>query len=233
MYVISNREITRTPRALARALGATLVQFPLHRLTPRPETVDMSRDIFTYYPEGIHFANVEPLAAFALVRDFARLNKYEQRKALIAAGLPGVPVFGPGDIPPAGEYVLRPLRHRAMQNFERVTLHAIPNEISMLRYGSPWLEIEKEFRTYFVRGKPVLTMFKAASGDDTQWSTTKLDRLHLLERLTMFAPLKYASLAGVDLAKTRDGNAVVFEVNFAPGLGPNNLDRIVSALKGE
>ena len=84
-----------------------------------------------------------------------------------------------------------------------------------------------------MRGKPILTMFKATSGDDTQWSTTKLDRLHLLEKLTMFAPLKYASLAGVDLAKTRDGNAVVFEVNFAPGLGPNNLNRIVSALKGE
>lgn len=238
-YVVCSRKITLTPRALARALEAQLVRYPRKRLAVRPEPFQWSRDVFTFYPsEGLQFADDESARRFQATWEFARKDKYAQRLAMIGAELPAVPVFGPGENC-VGDYVIRPLRHRARQGFQRTRENERDNAFTVGagHYASPWLEIEKEFRTYFVRGKPVLTMFKAnfnnPEGEQEAWSATRLDRLKLNDKLSAFSPLANASLAGVDIAKTRDGKAVIFECNFAPGLGTNNLERIINALKAE
>jgi len=227
MYLIHNRAIKRTPRALAQAFGCHRVLFPLRRAIP--EALRLSRDFFCYYPDPAGCIHTDDLGDYAVIRAFAEGNKFQQRMLLSAAGLPHPETFGPGAELPAGHYVQRPLRHMKRIRFEELDL---PQGATVPpgHYCSSWVEIKREYRTLFVRGEPIAT-FKKNPLVERRWQLTSLDRLGLLDKLREFKPLRLASMAGVDLVKTTAGLALVLEINLAPALCPKNMERVTAAFR--
>lgn len=229
MYLIHSRAIKHTPRNLAAAFECPRVVFPRRPNRAIPEALRLSRDFFCYYPDPAGCVHTDEYADYEAVREFAAANKFQQRKALDAAGILIPTTFTPGDNLGAGKWLFRPLRHMKRIGFDVREVPAgdrvlVPNN----QYASEWLEIRKEYRTLFVRGVPIAT-FKKNPLVERRWQLTALDRLGLLSKLREFKPLQLASMAGVDFVRTEDRKVYVLEVNFAPALMPKNIERVVAA----
>lgn len=241
-FLIHSPKFTLTPRALAalipdcRARRADRIERLPRRLALRPGRVTPC-DIFTTYPAEL-YASLEPSdqLAYAALIHFTRLSKGAQRLELEAAGLPTLgAIIGPAELPP-GRWLIRPNHHFGAHNMALQDGGSIPRG----DYASKLQPIKKEFRTVFAHGAPLFTMFKPpADSPDAEamfqekWSYTRLDRCGLLSKLTEFSPIQNSSYCAVDIAwfgRRAEVPARVIELNFAPGLGPRNLETVANAL---
>lgn len=232
-YLIHSPHFRKTPRALARLIPNCIA---------RPYTapnwpLTFNHDIFAAYPNP---RNLLIVAAdrprYLLLHHFSAASKGKQRLQLEAQGLPTLgAILGPASLPP-GHWLVRPAHHfggSAMTIWDGGNL---PSGY----YASALQPIQKEFRTVFVRGVPLFTMFKPSSNDpltgdlfEETWSYTRLDRCGLLEQLCANPIVAGASYCAVDIAwfgRRAEVPAKIVEVNFAPGLGPKNLALVAAAL---
>ena len=241
MFFLRSDKFRLTPRLLSRLLGATRLLAEHPRPLPRKlALLGPGADVFSAYPAtwGLHVRE-EDREAFGRLSRFASAGKGEQRILLENRGIPTLgAVIGPAALPP-GSWLVRPNHHFAGTNMDLC-------DGGVLRagfYASEIQPIKKEFRTLFVHGRPLFTMYKPPNPDpnadsdfaDT-WSYTRLDRCGLNDQLAAFPAIRDASYCGVDIAwfgRRHQQPARVIEINFAPGLGPRNLETVASALRGE
>ncbi len=240
-FLIHSPQFTRTPRALAalvpncRARRADRIERLPRRLAL--SWLDGAPDIFTAYPARL-LPHIVPddQPTYSTLAHFAGLGKGSQRLELEAAGIPTLgATLGPARLPP-GRWLVRPNHHFGGSGM----VLQDGGSIARGTYAAELAPIRKEFRTVFVHGAPLFTMFKppANSPDaeamfEEKWSYTRLDRCGLLNKLIAFFPVQHASYCAVDIAwfgHRAEIPARVIELNFAPGLGPRNLEAVASAL---
>ncbi|MDE2099912.1 MAG: hypothetical protein KGL39_21845 [Patescibacteria group bacterium] len=242
-FLIHSPKFTRTPRALAAlVLNCRTKRFDrierlsrkLALLLPGP---DGAPDIFAAYPANL-LPHILPgdQPAYSALAHFAALGKGAQRLELEAAGIPTLgATLGPVRLPP-GRWLVRPNHHFGGSSM----VLQDGGSISRGTYAAELMPIRKEFRTVFVHGAPLFTMFKPPADNpdaeamfEEKWSYTRLDRCGLLEKLIEFFAIQNSSYCAVDIAwfgRRAELPARVIELNFAPGLGPRNLETVANAL---
>lgn len=193
------------------------------------------QDLFLAYPEPTRIQNAPP--QYRSLYDFYHANKKIQRDKLGEYFL--VPKIGK---PP---YVVRPLRHERGEGFEVVT--ALPPETKKAtHYWSSLWTRSCEYRVFFVRGAPVLTLLKRVpegTRQDIPWShgvssfVTVHDKEHDRLRHTKFYEKAQTFLTAfpfhflcVDVLY-HDCSHRVVEVNFSPNITiVDNLNTLATAL---
>lgn len=242
MFIMSPA-FCHTPRALAHILGSLpFIARPGRR--PRRElSLCGARDFWSYYPAALRpYVSPDSRPAWDIIHSFASLDKPAQRAELETAGIPTLGALRGPYLTGEGLFVIRPNRHFGGRDFQVVEG---PCRVPRGFYAAPFYAIAKEFRTVIVRGRALFTMYKPPIDDlavDTildseaplfaeTWSYTRLDRCDLLSKLLAFPAIAHADYCGVDIAWFgREERPRVIEVNFAPGLGPRNLQSVAAAL---
>jgi hypothetical protein len=249
-YVIRPHGIQKTPRLLAKALGAeTTRRWPNYLAESGKMKPSWLKDFFLVYPETYCLeegsTGIQELLPYNLVRRFAATTKPEQRRLLRLANLP-VPSFAATthqakDLPP-GKYVVRPLRHSQGRDY-RVTDD--PKDFrEMHEYISTLFPKTHEYRVIFCLGAPIITLLKRVPPDlspeapwnhangstfvtVTQEENNRLRHTSAVEALAGYAVVKHAHLVAADIMLDADKNYVIAELNFCPALTiPSNLEKV-------
>lgn len=236
----------RLARAIRRAGPFSQLRRGLKRFTtslfkwnaPAAPVPDWNRDILLAYPDRCNNAP----STYAAMVEFYRANKYIQWQALAD--------FFPCPVVKNAPFVIRPLRHEGGAGFEMSdTLPTGTN--GQTRYWRSLWKRTAEYRVFFVRGRPVLTMLKRVpdgTRQDIAWNAAagvssfvtvheeennRLRHTAFFDKATAFFEKFPFHLCAVDVLYNDCKHRVV-EVNFSPGvLIPDNLRIITQSLLNE
>lgn len=243
-YVVRPSGILSTPTRLKDALSAHSVVKYSDNKRFKP-LVDF---FLAYPPEG----RIEPAPGleYSTLRHFFLSNKYEQRRAIHAAGLSVPETIGinlEATVPEPLQtsisreaFVIRPMRHMGGNGWRLDTEYDPRQE-----YASRLFPKEREYRVIYCRGKHVVTLSKRVPtglGTDRPWNHTLGCRFNSLndERTTKLyrntdfythadcsTVVRNADLVAVDVMMSADNRYAVCEFNFAPSISiQRTLDKI-------
>jgi glutathione synthase/RimK-type ligase-like ATP-grasp enzyme len=247
--VVRPRGIKTTPRALAEDLDWTTRAYPNRsRLS-----LDYRTDFFMA-PVAPEFVRNAP-AGYTDLYHFLSRNKYAQRKALAALGLPtprtvgshtqARELFGDG----RGRFVVRPMRHSGGQGY-RVT--EIPTDfVEGQEYLSELYPKKREYRVVFVFGNPRISLRKKPHGEtpeESPWghansrfqtinntAESRLAQTDFYWRAAHCPLVRSAHILALDILyneRREDDPYVVLEANTCPGLTiDDNRTKIVEAIQ--
>ncbi|HEY6018533.1 MAG TPA: hypothetical protein VIY48_01100 [Candidatus Paceibacterota bacterium] len=199
-----------------------------------------------------HLRNAPP--EYAETLDFMRKNKYGQRKALEAAGIPIPATYAhPGEawgaaFDDGAKFVVRPLRHSGGRDY-RVT-DSISDFVGGQQYLSELYPKRREYRVIFCFGKPVIWLRKHENegvSSDEPWghvnssfktiqdvASCKLSATDCVSRLSAYPVVRGAHIIAADILYNRKHEKpyVVLELNACPGLTiDNNRAMIAQAIR--
>lgn len=247
MFIVRPPSILRTPTAVAHDLGARTRFYPNPR---HPRVYDFNRDFLMVpvNPREVRNAPADYVHTFA----FAQRNKYGQRRALEAAGIP-VPRVAQSEAEAAGlagsQFVVRPLRHARSAHY-RVTQDRLDFSPGT-EYISELYPKRREYRVVFVFGNPLIVLRKKPNEGVTEaepWGHvnsrfqtindvpgSRLSQTDALQRLASFPVIQAAHIVAADLLynNRHEKPWVCLELNFCPALDiDNNRAQVVSAIQG-
>jgi hypothetical protein len=232
--------------AIAEQLDAHLRYYPNPR---RVRLYDYRRDFFMGAVAPEHVRNAPH--GYQEVFNFFSRDKYSQRRALQAAGIPipGIPAGSdPSDQQPARKYVVRPLRHSAGRGY-RVT-ESSTDYVAGSEYISVLYPKKREYRVVFAFGNPILTLRKKPNegvGYEQPWghsnsffqtvndlSTCRLAQTDFYHRLVHNPVIRLAHIVAVDVLwnPAESEPYVVLEFNACPGIQlEQNQQKLVDTIK--
>ena len=255
-FVVRPEGFKRTPSKLAQALQArqTLLYAPGTPYFNRRAPLDADKDLFLCAPDVGLLPPNQRTEDRALTNRFFRATKGGQRKLLQEWGVK-TPESYPAcpsreDATNRTAYVVRPLRHFGGQEY-RVTNS--PTDFNpALEYISPLFPKEHEYRVIYLKGQPVITLYKRLPetevnfdgpwGHDTASTFVTVNNPEnnrgrnypkFYEDFGRTPLVRGSHLLGVDVMIARNHKYAVCEVNFCPSVTiDGNLTKIATLLSG-